>query len=184
MNHLSWRLSLAATCVVLTLFGRVTPMHAAEEDRNTTADRLDRMERRLTEIAHQQEQMMRQFAERQERMGGMAGPGWGRFRPPMAGPGGPEMSEQMPSGGGPPGMGNPMPGLPPGGPGHRGKDLGGLIALILLVGLAFNILVAVWISGDNRRRGGGSGIFVAMAVLAGIPAAIIYTLMRIGDRKV
>ena len=77
-------------------------------------------------------------------------------------------------------MGNPMPGVPPGGPGHRGKDLGGLVALILLVGLAFNILVAVWISGDNRRRGGGSGIFVALAVLAGFPAAIIYTLMRIG----
>lgn len=184
MNIVSWRLSLAATCVVLTLFGRVTPMHAAEEDRNATADRLDRMERRLTEMAQRQEQMMRQFAERQERMGGMAGPGLGRFRPPMAGPGGPEMGEQMPPGGGRPGMGNPMPGFPPGGPGHRGKDLGGLVALILLVGLAFNILVAVWISGDNRRRGGGSGIFVALAVLAGFPAAIIYTLMRIGDRKV
>jgi hypothetical protein len=99
MNNLSWRLSLAAMCAVLTMFGRATPVFAAEEDRGGPADRLERLERRVNEMAQRQEQLMRQFAERQERMGGMAGPGRGRFRPPMAGPGGPEMGEQMPPGG-------------------------------------------------------------------------------------
>jgi hypothetical protein len=53
----------------------------------------------------------------------------------------------------------------------------------VLVGIVFNILLAVWIFTDIRKRGEGSGIFIVLALLAGIPAAIIYTLTRIGDRK-
>ena len=53
--------------------------------------------------------------------------------------------------------------------------------VLFLVAIAFNILVAVWIHTDIRKRGEGSGIFIALAVLAGIPAAIIYALVRIGD---
>ena len=63
------------------------------------------------------------------------------------------------------------------------KDIAGLIMLLFLVAFAFNILVAVWIHTDIRKRGEGSGIFVALAVLAGIPAAIIYSLVRIGDKR-
>ena len=184
MNIRSLRLSLAAACAVLTLGGWAASAQAAEEDRNATGERLDRLERRLTEIGQRQEQMMRQFEERQERLGQMGPPGRGMFRPPMGGPGAGGWGPPQPPGGGPGEEGAPMPGVPPGGPGHKGKDLGGLIALLLLIGLAFNVLMAVWIAGDNRRRGGGAGIFVAAAVLAGFPAAIVYTLMRIGDRKI
>jgi xanthosine utilization system XapX-like protein len=35
---------------------------------------------------------------------------------------------------------------------------------------------------DIRKRGEGSVIFVVLALVAGVPAAIIYTLVRIGDR--
>ena len=36
MNNLSWRLSLAAMCAALTMFGWVTPVFAAEDDRGGT----------------------------------------------------------------------------------------------------------------------------------------------------
>jgi len=42
---------------------------------------------------------------------------------------------------------------------------------------------AIWIFTDIRKRGEGHGIFVALALLAGIPTAIIYALVRIGDKK-
>ena len=43
--------------------------------------------------------------------------------------------------------------------------------------------LAIWIFTDIRKRGEGSGIFVAIALVAGIPAAIIYALVRIGDKR-
>jgi apolipoprotein N-acyltransferase len=63
------------------------------------------------------------------------------------------------------------------------KVIADLVKLCFLVCFIFNILVAVWIFTDMRKRGEGSGIFIAMALLAGAPAAIIYSLVRIGDKK-
>jgi hypothetical protein len=57
------------------------------------------------------------------------------------------------------------------------------VKLCLLVAFIFNILLAIWIFTDIRKRGEGSGIFIALALLAGIPAAIIYSIVRIGDKK-
>jgi hypothetical protein len=57
------------------------------------------------------------------------------------------------------------------------------MGLIFLAAILCNILLTIWIFTDIRKRGEGSGIFVAMALVAGIPAAIIYALARIGDRK-
>jgi len=62
-------------------------------------------------------------------------------------------------------------------------DLAGLVKLCLLVAFVFNILLAVWIFTDIRRPGEGSSIFIVLALLAGIPAAIIYSLVRIGDKR-
>ena len=85
MNNLSWRLSLAAMCAVLTMFGRATPVFAAEEDHGGPGDRLERLERRVNEMAQRQEQLMQRLGAAQERQGPMAGPGRENFRPPMAG---------------------------------------------------------------------------------------------------
>jgi hypothetical protein len=63
------------------------------------------------------------------------------------------------------------------------QDICGLLRLCVLVGIIFNILLAVWIFTDIRKRGEGSGIFIVLALLAGIPAALIYALTRIGDKK-
>ncbi len=78
---------------------------------------------------------------------------------------------------GPEGMRRPV-----GQPGLAAKKAGDLLGLVLLVCLVCNILLTVWIFTDIRKRGEGSGIFIAMALVAGIPAAIIYSLARIGDK--
>jgi hypothetical protein len=42
--------------------------------------------------------------------------------------------------------------------------------------------LAIWIFTDIRKRGEGPAIFIAVALIAGIPSAIIYSLVRIGDK--
>jgi len=59
----------------------------------------------------------------------------------------------------------------------------GLVGAALLVWLTCNILLAGWIFTDIRKQGQGHGIFVALALLAGFPTAIVYALIRIGDKK-
>jgi len=53
---------------------------------------------------------------------------------------------------------------------------------MVLACIVCNILLAIWIYTDIRKRGEGSGIFIALALVAGIPAAIIYSLVRLGDK--
>ena len=59
----------------------------------------------------------------------------------------------------------------------------GLLKAALLVLFACHILLAAWIYSDIRKLGQGHGIFIALALLAGFPAAILYALVRIGDKK-
>ena len=171
MNNLSWRLSLAAMCAVLTMFGRVTPGFAAEDDRGGPGDRLDRLERSVNEMAQHQEQLMQRLGAAQGRQG------------PMAGSGRRGLGQPMPPMGGPPAMGVPEPGALPVHPAQGGKAIHDLVGLIFLVALLFNILAAIWIYTDIRKRGEGPAIFIAMALVAGIPAALIYAVVRIGDKK-
>jgi hypothetical protein len=49
--------------------------------------------------------------------------------------------------------------------------------------LVVHVLLAVWVFGDIRKRGEGSGIFIVLALLIGIPGTALYLLARIGDRK-
>jgi hypothetical protein len=80
-------------------------------------------------------------------------------------------------------MGVPEPGVPPAGPAQAHKALHDLLGLFMLVALIFNILAAIWIYTDIRKRGEGPGIFIALALIAGVPAALIYAIVRIGDKK-
>ena len=80
-------------------------------------------------------------------------------------------------------MGVPEPGALPVHPAQGGKAIHDLVGLIFLVALLFNILAAIWIYTDIRKRGEGPAIFIAMALVAGIPAALIYAVVRIGDKK-
>ena len=184
MKRLSWRLGLAAACVALTMFGRVNPVFAAEPDQAGPADRLERLERRVNEMAQRQEQLLRRLGtQQQEGQPPMAAQGRENMRPPMRMPGHGGIGQPMPLAGAP----ESVPALAPVGPPTHNpnlhKDIAGLIRLCCLVAFIFNILIAIWIFTDIRKRGEGSGIFIVLALLAGIPAAIIYALVRIGDKR-
>jgi hypothetical protein len=58
-----------------------------------------------------------------------------------------------------------------------------LLKCALLVLFVCHILLAAWIFMDIRKLGQGNGIFIILALLAGFPAAILYALVRIGDKK-
>ena len=175
MNGLSWKFCLAAIMVFSSLFAQRTPVLAAEEGPGPGADRPMRLERRINELAERQEQMMnqvRELAERQEQMmrrfqGGQERQG------PNPSPGQERMRSQGPQ------AGQAPDGMPP----RPVRAIHDAIGLILFCWIVINLLLAVWIFTDIRKRGEGSGIFIALAVLAGIPAAIIYSLVRLGDRR-
>ena len=135
---------------------------------NDRQDRLERLERRINEMAERQEQFMRRAGSQMERRG----MGGGSQMP------GQQMQVPMPP---KPGSEQPMSDH---GDAHHMKKLHDFLGLLFLIGVICNVLLAIWIYTDIRKRGEGSGIFIAMALVAGIPAAIIYALTRIGDKKV
>ncbi|MBU6400514.1 MAG: hypothetical protein KGS61_09365 [Verrucomicrobia bacterium] len=172
MRSKSW-LCLLMTCAGLLWLARPTPLPAQDENRGGPLDRLDRLERRVNELAERQEHLLQQLGPRLDRRNPLPPPGPEGLRPPMPGPG-------------PEALRGPMPGPEPR-VAMAAKVLdgiGGLVRLCLLVCVIANILLAVWIYGDIRKRGEGPGIFIALALLAGVPAAIIYAIVRIGDRKI
>jgi hypothetical protein len=158
---------LMALVVGLSLCGTPQPGFAQERDQPRQDDRLERLERRLNELAIRQEHLMQRLSE-----GRPMAPSQDALRPPMPQP--PPATVQAP-------MPPPGPSCPLAAKCRHGA--GRLLGLLLLVGLVINILIAVWIFSDIRKRGEGHGIFIVLALIVGIPTAIIYALVRIGDRK-
>jgi hypothetical protein len=146
----------------LVLFCRSTPVMAADND---GTERLERLEHRVNEMAQRQEQFMQRLNAQMEHREQMMPPGNPALRPQD----GPVMQQC------------PAPACPQMKRAHC--CLGALVGLCLLGGMVINILIATWIYTDIRKRNEGSGIFVALALLAGIPTAIIYAISRIGDKK-
>lgn len=62
--------------------------------------------------------------------------------------------------------------------GHNGD---GAMPLLLAVCCIVNILVAIWIYQDIRRRNSGSGIWIVIALLTGLLGALVYAVVRISD---
>ena len=69
---------------------------------------------------------------------------------------------------------------------HRLKRLAGprkamrcLFAICLLV----HLLATIWVYQDQQRRKKPSGLWLVLVLLAGLPAAAVYALVRIGDAK-
>jgi uncharacterized membrane protein YcjF (UPF0283 family) len=54
---------------------------------------------------------------------------------------------------------------------------------MMVMCLAVNILVAVWVFQDIRTRGTGSGIWIVIALLAGLLGVLVYAVVRLGDIK-
>ncbi|MCX7825957.1 MAG: hypothetical protein N2689_10415 [Verrucomicrobiae bacterium] len=153
----------------LLWFAGTTTAPAQDRERGRLEERIERLERRVGEVAERQEQMMKHVGPAIERL--MKEP---QPEPKTARPGVPPPAPQ------------PTPPAPPAGPpcpppvkGCPCPLLGGLLVFFAII----NILIAVWIYTDIRKRGEGHGIFVALALLAGIPTGIIYAIVRIGDKK-
>jgi hypothetical protein len=143
---------------------------------------MQRLEQRLNEMNQRQQQILNRMESLQ---GAMPGAGRGNMPPPGApmgarggGPGFRPMPAQGFEGVQPP----PAQEWPNGALTVRINRLGDMVRLCFLGFVICNILSAIWIFSDIRKRGEGPGIFVALALLAGIPAAIIYSLVRLGDR--
>jgi hypothetical protein len=164
MRSLSWKLCLTAGISCLALLGNAAPAVASEDIPAAPDERLQQLEQRLSELADRQEQALRRFdaaLAAREQMG----------RQPAA-----ALERQ-----------EPAPAPPAAGINHPVaarilQQLGDMARLMILGWLLCNVLLAIWIFMDIRKRGEGSGIFVVLALVAGIPAAIIYSLTRIGDR--
>ena len=157
MKSLMGRWYWLATLAGLTWLGTATTVVAAEE-RDAPPDPLQRLERRLNEVVEIQKQMMHRLDMQMERREGMPLPPPENIRHPM-----------------------PPVGAPP--VAQFGKALKDALGLLFLIGVVCNILMAIWIFTDIRKRGEGSAIFVAMALVAGVPAALIYAVTRLGDKK-
>jgi hypothetical protein len=177
MKSVVRQLGLVAAFAAIAWSGGTATAFGAEEERGAPTDRLERLERRVNEMAQRQEQLMRRLEPPQERPGSPALPGQDGMRPPMPLPGSENMRQPPPAI--PPAPAAPAVAAAP----QPAKAIAGLLKLCFLVCFIFNILIAVWIFTDIRKRGEGSGIFIALALLAGVPAAIIYALVRIGDKK-
>ena len=59
---------------------------------------------------------------------------------------------------------------------------GGLGLLLLICGI-IHILVAIWVYMDIRQLNRGSGIWIVIALLAGLLGALVYAIVRLGDSR-
>ena len=141
----------------LMMFGGTTPVLADERD-----ERFSRLERRVNEMFERQQQTPQRDRPLLDRLAKRPLPGPEVRRPAL-----------------PPGPSCPVPAAKC----PIGKCGQCVVLWLLVLGSVINILIAIWIFTDIRKRGEGHGIFVALALLAGIPTGIIYALVRIGDKK-
>jgi len=54
---------------------------------------------------------------------------------------------------------------------------------LLLLVLVVHILCAVWVYQDIRRRAGGSGLWIVIALLTGLLGTLVYAVVRIGESQ-
>ena len=59
------------------------------------------------------------------------------------------------------------------------EDMHPLLAICLIV----NILTAVWVYQDIRKRNAGSGIWIVIALLTGLLGTLVYAIVRLGEKQ-
>lgn len=60
---------------------------------------------------------------------------------------------------------------------HHGKCGRAIFAIIVIV----NILLAVWVFQDIRKKSDSSGIWIVIALLTGLLGVLVYAVVRLGD---
>ena len=66
------------------------------------------------------------------------------------------------------------------GPGHGWR----CAKALLLVCFVVNILLAIWVCQDIRRRNAGSRIWIFVALLTGLFGTAVYALVRLGEKPI
>jgi len=68
---------------------------------------------------------------------------------------------------------------------HKGKCRGscGGHKIILAVCVIIHILLAIWVYQDIRKRNAGSGTWIVLMLLTGLLGALVYAVVRIGDKQ-
>jgi len=57
------------------------------------------------------------------------------------------------------------------------------LGILLLICAVIHILVAIWVYMDIRQLNRGSGIWIVIALLAGLLGALVYAIVRLGDGR-
>ncbi len=68
-------------------------------------------------------------------------------------------------------------------PDHMEDDDDDELHPILLLVLVVHILCAVWVFQDIRQRSAGSGIWIVIALLAGLLGTLVYAVVRLGESQ-
>ncbi len=156
MRNEKWLLSVILAAAVLAMSGNQGAVFAQGESPQELEERIERLEKQVNQLAERERPEMER---------------------PMHPPRGPEMG----------GRRGPPPVVQVVWPGPAGKAVFWRAVRVLKCAawtlIACHILLAVWVFTDVRKRGEGHGIFIALALLGGFPATIIYALVRIGDKK-
>ena len=63
---------------------------------------------------------------------------------------------------------------------HHKDD--GCIVVLLILCIVVHILTATWVYKDIDNRKTGSGIWIAIPLIAGLPGALVYAVVRLGDK--
>jgi len=157
---------LGVAVFALLCTNNVAPVFADDENQQDMTARIDRVERRMNQMADQQQRLL-------NRMGTM-GQHRGLMPPPPNGPG-------------PDGPRAPSPSTQVHWPGPHAKAAFWKamcwVKLAMFVCIVCHVLLAVWVYTDIRKRGEGHGIFIILALLAGFLGAGLYALIRIGEKK-
>ena len=64
---------------------------------------------------------------------------------------------------------------------HKHGKIKDKLMPLFLICLIVHILVAIWVFQDIRIRNAGSGIWIVVALLAGLPGVLVYAVVRLGD---
>ncbi|HUT45705.1 MAG TPA: hypothetical protein VMX36_05435 [Sedimentisphaerales bacterium] len=59
----------------------------------------------------------------------------------------------------------------------------GALGFLFLICAIVHILVAIWVYMDIRQLNRGSGIWIIIALLAGLLGALVYAVVRLGDGR-
>ena len=66
-------------------------------------------------------------------------------------------------------------------PKHSKHRCGEKMVPLMIICFVVHILLTIWVYGDIRKRGSGSGIWIVIVLLTGLFGVVPYAIVRLGD---